>query len=185
MQWGHGFVEAGEVADLRCDLVGRGHRRIALVQSAHVHESVPGRRAGFRASRGRLGLGEDEAPVVILGADGPPDADAVAPDVPALLRWAVRQGSTALVVEVSTDAAEIRTAAVAAGLDVPGDLALVGLSGGPEQPRVSDLTELHIPRREMGQEAVRLLLRLLAAPQDAPLRSTLVCGLRTAATLGP
>lgn len=50
---------------------------------------------------------------------------------------------------------------------------------------MSDLAELRIPRREMGREAVRLLLRLLAAPQDAPFRSTLVCGLRDGATLGP
>ncbi|MGW3955776.1 LacI family DNA-binding transcriptional regulator [Streptomyces sp. NPDC004752] len=176
---------AGGTAAIVRALVERGHRRIALVQNDQVLECVPGRRTGFRACRSGLGLSEDDAPVLSLGTGVPTDSDVVVPDVPALLQWVARHGSTALVVEVSTDAAEIRSAAVAAGLDVPGDLALVGLSGTPEQPQVSDLAELHIPRREMGQEAVRLLLRLLAAPQDAPLRSTLDCGLRAGATLCP
>jgi DNA-binding LacI/PurR family transcriptional regulator len=176
----------GGTAAIVRDLVGRGHRRIALVQSAEGFEGIPGRRAGFRATRGTLGLTAQEAPVVTLGEDGSAaESDAAVPDVAALLRWVARHGTTALVVEVSTDAAKIRAAALAAGLDVPGDLALVGLSGTPEQPQVTDLAEIHIPRREMGQEAVRLLLQLLAEPQSAPLRSTLDCGLRPGATLGP
>jgi DNA-binding LacI/PurR family transcriptional regulator len=165
-------------------LAGRGHRRIALVQSAQGFEGIPGRRAGFRAARDSLGLSPDEAPVLTLGVPGlDVETDDVVADIPALLSRVARHGTTALIVEVSTEAAEIRRAAVASGLDVPGDLALVGLSGTPEQPQVSDLAEIHIPRRQMGQEAVRLLIRLLAEPDAAPLRSTLDCGLRTGVTI--
>jgi DNA-binding LacI/PurR family transcriptional regulator len=176
----------GTVAIVR-ELVGLGHRRIAFVQSADGFEGIPGRRAGFRASRAELGLSAQETPVLTLGvaAGPPPEADATVPTVADLLAWTASHGTTALVVEVSTDAVAIRAAAAAAGLGVPADLALVGLSGTPEQPQVSDLAELHIPRREMGQEAVRLLLRLLTSPESAPLRSTLDCGLREGATLAP
>jgi DNA-binding LacI/PurR family transcriptional regulator len=178
----------GGTVAIVADLVARGHRRIGFVQSAGGFEGIPGRRAGFRASRAELGLTAEETPVLTLGTLAPgaePEADATLPGIADLLQWTAAHGTTALVVEVSTDAAAIRAAALAAGLAVPADLALVGLSGTPEQPQVSDLAELHIPRREMGQEAVRLLLRLLATPAEAPLRSTLDCGLRTGVTLGP
>jgi DNA-binding LacI/PurR family transcriptional regulator len=184
------FVAAdyfGGTARIVRELTARGHRRIALVQSARGFEGIPGRRAGFRFAREELGLTADDAPVVTLGIPEPgaeQEAEAAVDDVPELLRWIERHGTTALVVEVSTDAAAIRAAALAAGRSVPGGLALVGLSGTPEQPQVSDLAELHIPRREMGQEAVRLLLRLLESPRSAPLRSTLDTGLRAGATLG-
>jgi DNA-binding LacI/PurR family transcriptional regulator len=174
----------GTVAIVR-ELAALGHRRIAFVQSADGFEGIPGRRAGFRASRAELGLSAQETPVLTLGvpAGTPPEADATLPTVAELLDWTAAHGTTALVVEVSTDAVAIRAAATARGLDVPADLALVGLSGTPEQPQVSDLAELHIPRREMGQEAVRLLLRILASPESAPQRSTLDCGLREGMTL--
>ena len=171
---------AGGTGEIVRELVARGHRRMAMVQHAGVRENVPGRRAGFRDCRGPLGLSEDDAPVVKFGV-----GDAEFTDVSALLRWVTGQSITALVVESSPDAVAIREAAIAAGLDVPGDLALVGLSGTPEHPQVGELAELHIPRREMGREAVRLLLRLLAEPDGhAPLRTTLKCGLRHGVTLG-
>lgn len=167
------------------ELTRRGHRRIALAQNAGADETIPGRRAGFRAARTALGLTAGEAPVVALGAADPDvAADATVPDIPALVRWVARHGTTALIAEDSTVAAEVREAAGRAGIHVPGDLSLVGLSGAPEQPRVTEIAEMSIPRREMGQEAVRLLLRLLADPESAPLRSTLKCGLREGSTLG-
>jgi DNA-binding LacI/PurR family transcriptional regulator len=176
---------AGGTAEIVRELVGRGHRGIALVQHAGIRETVPGRRAGFRDCREPQGLSEHDAPVITLGVESPADADAAFADVSGLLEWVTRSGTTALVVESSPDAVAIRAAALGVGLEVPRDLALVGLSGTPEQTPVGDLAELHIPRREMGREAVRLLVRLLVDPDEgAPLRTTLKCGLRHGTTLG-
>lgn len=160
---------AGGTGAIVRELVASGHRRIAYVRNAGVREFVPGRRAGFAECRAPLGLSEDDAVMVTFGDEFP--------DVKSLVEWVGRERRTALVVESSPDAVAIRAAA-------PGGLALVGLSGTPEQPQVGELAELHIPRREMGREAVRLLLRLLADPGDAPLRTTLECGLRRGATFG-
>ncbi|RKN08395.1 LacI family DNA-binding transcriptional regulator [Streptomyces radicis] len=176
----------GGTAAIVHELAARGHRRIAMVQSAHGHEGIPGRRAGFRRARAELGLSAADAPVLTLGE--PPlgvDSDGTLADATAAAAWAAGRGATALVVEDSTHAVHIRDAAERAGRSVPGDLALVGLSGAPERPGVADLAEISIPRREMGQEAVRALVGLLADPGAAPPRVTLDCSLREGPSLGP
>jgi DNA-binding LacI/PurR family transcriptional regulator len=159
------------------ELLARGRRRIAMVQNADVHEGIPGRRAGFRRARRRYRMTEQDLPVI--GYDPATDS----PET--VIERARRQHVDALVVEVSAVAPALRTAARRAGLRVPDDLALVGLSGSPELPGMATVAEMTIPRREMGQQAVSLLLRLLDEPASAPLRTTLRCGLREGRTLSP
>lgn len=179
-----GDYEQGTLDIVRA-IVGHGHRRIAMTLRSGSTEPLPGRRAGFRTARDQLGLGEQNAPVVVVGS-GPSDGlEPDLPDVAAVIAWARAEQITAIIAEDSAQAAELRVTAEQAGLRVPDDLSLVGLSGAPELPGVSDLTELLIPRREMGRESVRLLLRLLSRESAPPLRTTLTCGLRPGVTLGP
>ncbi len=157
-----------------------GHGRVGMVLQAGSDETVPGRRAGYRAGVER-NPGMDGTHLAVIGgtADG---ADEM-PDVGAVLDWAHEARLTALVVESTATAAEIRDAAAERDLAVPGDLSLVGLSGTPELAPARSITELSIPRREMGREAVRLLVALLADPVSAPVSTTLTCSLRDAGSL--
>jgi DNA-binding LacI/PurR family transcriptional regulator len=171
-------------------LAALGHSRVGLItQGATPDEPVAGRRAGFREGIARNpGL---EAHTAALGgsAGGAPitafadTASTVLADEGEAVRWLRETGETGLIVESSGAAVRIREAAARQGLFVPSDFSLVGLSGTPEVPGVAELTELSIPRREMGREAVTLLVRLLAKPSLSPVNVKLSCSLREAGTL--
>lgn len=171
---------AGDYVEGTAGLVGRavelGHRRIAMGQT-QAAEPIAGRQAGFRLARGRYGLTEEDTPMLLVGSA----PDRLSPH--AFVDELVRRRITAVVLESNGIAAEVRAAAEQRGLRVPRDLSLVGLSGAQFRPEEADLTELSIPRYEMGAEAVRLLLRLMADPAQAPLRTRLSCGIRTGSTL--
>jgi DNA-binding LacI/PurR family transcriptional regulator len=47
------------------------------------------------------------------------------------------------------------------------------------------LAQLEIPRREMGRQAVMILLELLQPDARAPIRITLPCGLHEGSTMAP
>jgi DNA-binding LacI/PurR family transcriptional regulator len=177
----------GGTAAIVRELAALGHRRIAFIQNAGAHEGIPGRRAGFRLARDELGLTCEDAPVLTLGspAAGGEGTEGHVTDVAAVIAETRRRQITALVVEVSADAPQIRAAARRSGIAVPAELAIVGLSGTPELPGMSTIAEMQIPRREMGREAVRLLLRVIDDPASAPQRTTLDCALRIGRTLGP
>lgn len=159
------------------EVVRLGHRRVALIFKAGREEPIPGRRAGFAEAVARLGLDPAEAALFTLGAE---DGLRSAPDAPSMINTLIENGITAALVEASETAVEINMAAERLGLIVPDDLSIIGLGGSDAAP---DLTEMHIPRHEMGQEAVRLLLTLLADPETAPVRTTLPCSLRRRGTL--
>ncbi|HET6293889.1 MAG TPA: LacI family DNA-binding transcriptional regulator [Kribbella sp.] len=174
-----------DYVDITASIVDRlaalGHSTIGLItQGVTPDEPVPGRRAGF--AQGAAGNPRLVAHTAALGgsADAAPT---VLADEREVLRWLRETGVTGLVVESSGAAVAIREAAAAEGMSVPSDFSLVGLSGTPEVPGVADLTELSIPRREMGREAVALLVRLLRDPARTPLHTTLSCSLREAGTL--
>ncbi len=175
---------AGDYVEGTAGLVGRavdlGHRRIAMGLTQE-HEPIPGRQAGFRLARQRYGLAEDDTPMLPLGVEPDGRSDRLTPD--AFLDEVARRGVTAVVLENNGIALTVRTAAERRGVRIPRDLSLVGLSGAQFRPEDADLTELSIPRYEMGAEAVRLLLRLMADPTQSPLRTRLSCGIRTGSTL--
>jgi DNA-binding LacI/PurR family transcriptional regulator len=175
---GAGYLET--TAAIVDRLAVLGHRRIGLlVQAGTPNEAVAGRRAGFQA-------GVDRNPAVgsqtaAFGSSAAGDPTGVA-DAGEALRWVRDRRLTAVVVESSAVAVELRAAAAATGLSVPDDFSLIGLSGSPEVPGVENLTELSIPRREMGREAVHLLVRRLASA-PGPLTVTLPCTVRDAGTV--
>lgn len=176
------FVAAdyrGAVAGIVDRLAGLGHRRIGMVEDTGAEEPVPGRRAGFAEGAARNGID----PAVAALGDGPTGSERL--EGPgAAVDWMTERGLTALVVEKSLDAVAIREAAAGRALAAPRDYSLVGLSGTPELPGVAEISELSIPRREMGRKSVDLLVQLLADPDAAPVRARLECGLREAETIG-
>jgi DNA-binding LacI/PurR family transcriptional regulator len=176
---------AGDYVEGTAELVGRavalGHHRIAMARALHP-ETIPARRAGFALARQRYGLSEADTPILPLAKDGESEpSDALTPN--RFLAEVVRRGITALVLENSAASVGLRSAAARRGLTVPGDLSLIGLSGAQFQLEGAELTELSVPRYEMGAEAVRLLLRLIDDPASAPQRARLSCGIREGSTL--
>ncbi|MGW6280760.1 LacI family DNA-binding transcriptional regulator [Kribbella sp. NPDC055071] len=176
------FTTTAAIVDQLAEL---GHRRIGLlVEPGSPNDAVAARRAGFQAGAARHPGLEPHTATFHPGSDPEAASAGVLPDLTSVVGWVRGQGLTAVVVETSQVAVELRTAAAQAGLSVPADLSLVGLSGRPELPGVESLTELSIPRREMGRESVRLLLELLAGT-PGPITKTLPCAIRDAGTIAP
>jgi DNA-binding LacI/PurR family transcriptional regulator len=125
--------------------VALGHRRLAFIGPGAGAESSADRLRGFRrvSPKGRHLLAVDRR----------------AADV---LEELVRHRVTAAFVEDLADAAALAEAAAARGLTVPGDLSLVAL-GDPSRPVPgdADYSGFHIPRKEMGRQAVDLLEAVL------------------------
>jgi DNA-binding LacI/PurR family transcriptional regulator len=158
---------ASGTSDATRALARLGHRRIAYIQGPGEHESTVDRRAGFARARRRAAAAD--SPIRTL------ERDAEAGRIVAEL---VASGTTAMIAESTAIASTLRNAARRRSIRIPQQLSLLDLGGSP----VGDgppLSTLDIPRREMGREAVRLLLRLLAEkPADGPLQVTLPCPVR-------
>lgn len=162
-----------------------GHRRIGMLQDPGAGEPVPARRPGFLDACRALGIAADDHPQYTVAAQRRGEAGVRVIGGPEeLITELTAAGVTALVVEQSSAAADVRDAAIRAGLRVPGDLSVVSLAVPPLITGPSDLAQLQIPRREMGQQAVGILLDLLR-PAAGPIRVTLPCGLEEGKTIGP
>lgn len=172
----------GATAAIVDRLVDAGHRRIGMIRNGYADEPIPGRRAGFEQGADAYA----DVTVSIAAMDDPSNtAIDFFDDAAAAADWTITHGLTALVVESSIAAVHIREALGERGLSVPADISLVGLSGTPEISSVADVTELSIPRREMGTKSVELLVQLLGDPTRRPVRATVPCGIRDAGTIGP
>lgn len=148
-------------------LAGMGHRRIAYIQGPGAHESTVDRRAGFARARRRVAAAD--SPIRTLERDA--EAGPILADL-------VSSGTTAMIAESTAIASTLRAVARRRSIKIPQQLSLVDLGGSPIG-NAPPLSTLDIPRREMGREAVRLLLRLLSGETvDGPLQVTLPCRVR-------
>lgn len=161
-------------------LTGLGHRRLAYLCAASPGEYSADRDAGFWAAIERHNL--DVADLVCpVGEDGLRSAQ---------VRWLLDQGATALVVHEAAVALDILAMLAQMGIDVPRDCSIAALSDPPNtglpQPGGQGelLTSFHIPRREIGQVATRMLLDHLAQPADEPQRIALPCTFAAGRTSG-
>lgn len=148
------YVGADYVSAVR-ELVERttalGHRHLAYVGSGTGAESSADRLRGFRegvAAHGVKGMHVATAQLDVL----------------------LESGVTAVFAEETADGAELVLAARKRGLSVPGDLSVLTLGAATRPaPAGVDLAGFHIPRREMGRRAVRLLAEVLehnTTPQE-------------------
>jgi DNA-binding LacI/PurR family transcriptional regulator len=140
-----------------------GHRKIALLSVAEENEPTLDRRAGYLAAARK-----HRRPPVLIVEDDP----AVA------LRATVGQQVTALLVESTAMADGVKAFAASQGITVPDDLSLVvlGDSDPTQQPSAhsvpqsnTDWSMFRIPRREMGVQAVRMLIELVGGGSPKPL----------------
>ncbi|TCN40363.1 DNA-binding LacI/PurR family transcriptional regulator [Kribbella orskensis] len=143
-----------------------GHERLAFVGPGEGAESSADRLRGFHqiASRG-LHLSP---------------ADRELGDV---LDELLARQVTAVFVEDLADAATIAEASRQRGLDVPGDLSVVALGDASRPvPSDADYSGFHIPRKEMGRQAVGLLEAILSG-EEAETQQLLSCELVEGSTL--
>jgi DNA-binding LacI/PurR family transcriptional regulator len=140
-----------------------GHRKIALLSVAEENEPTLDRRAGYLAAARK-----HRRPPLLVVEDDP----AVA------LRATLDQQVTALLVESTAMADGVKAFAASQGITVPDDLSLVvlGDSDPTQQPSAhsvpqsnTDWSMFRIPRREMGVQAVRMLIELVGGGSPKPL----------------
>jgi LacI family transcriptional regulator len=147
-------------------LVGRGHRRIALIdrhQDPFAPTRLGARQRGYRLALAEAGLAP--RPGYERVADFSPEAAAAA--LAELL--ALPRPPTAVFVGSDGQAMGVLDGARARGLRVPQELAVVGYNDIELAPYL-DLTTMHVPMRELGRRGAELLLRQLADPTAASRR---------------
>jgi len=138
-------------------LLGLGHRRIGFIGGRPDLESARLREAGFRQAMAAAGLSVDQALVRVGGyrtetAEGPARELLSQPNRP-----------TAVFAANDLSAIATMTAARSLGLTVPDDLSVIGFDNVPESAMASPpLTTIKQPLQQMGAEALRLLVDLIA-----------------------
>lgn len=137
-------------------LVGLGHRRIGMVTGRPDLISAELREQGYREALAAAGLDIDES-LLRLGAFDPDVARDAArelltlPEPPTAI-FAANDGTALVTLEV---AAEL-------GIDVPGRLSVVGFDNVPESAlAVPPLTTVQQPMRQMGHDAIAMLVDLI------------------------
>ena len=168
----------GRGAELAVEhLAGLGHRRIAHVDGGNG-AGAASRRSGYVRAMRRLGLSRHiriepgefteaagaEAAKRLVTTDDPPTAMFVANDLAAVGALSVLEGQ---------------------GLDVPGDVSLVGFDNSAlARLDAVPLTTIHQPRFEMGQLTMRALLDRIEGAAE-PTRHVLQPELVVRASTGP
>lgn len=154
-------------------LIGLGHRRIGYLGLAHPDEPDVDRAAGWHDRIAALDAAVEVRPIEVT---------------PGLLRE-LRHGQdlTAVVVENAESADRVMTAADAAGLRVPDDLSIAVLGDLPVRSLDHQLwTGFTTPRREMGLQAVQMLIqRLEGDAGETPRSHHVACGFEPGHTCGP
>lgn len=171
-------------------LLELGHRRVTMLTGPGVSTSTPHTRGnisgpmrsrGFRAAMRAAGVPAADAPVVSVGWDidsGYHGALQVLTGTDGSL-LPRRERPTAVFAVTDRSATGVLLAAARLGLDVPGDLSVVGFDDQESLAAnvVPALTTVALPHTAMGEKAVELLLALLADAVDPhePRRQYLPC----------
>ncbi len=152
-----GFDNRQAMAELATRVIGFGHRRIGVISAVRAtNDRARERVDGVRAAMAAAGLGEEamtliETPYLIENG-----ARAFARLMETRPRpSAVICGNDVLAVGALTRAREM-------GLSVPGDVSVTGFDDIELAQVVRPaLTTVHVPHRQMGQEAARMLTRMV------------------------
>lgn len=163
-------------------LISLGHRRIGMVTGRSDLVSAQLRERGYREAHAAAGIAV--APELLaLGAFDPEQAKDAART---LLR--LPEPPTAIFAANDLSALALLDVAGELGVDVPGQLSVVGFDNIPESAMAHPpLTTVQQPMRQLGHDAVAMLVALIAGEQldetHVILETTLVLR-RTTATLG-
>jgi LacI family transcriptional regulator len=138
-------------------LLGLGHRRIGYIGGRPDLESARLREAGFRRAMAEAGVAVDES-FMRVGGYRTETAEGPAREILGLA-----ERPTAVFAANDLSAIAALTAARDLGLRVPEDLSVIGFDNVPESALATPpLTTIAQPLRQMGAEAVRLLVDLIA-----------------------
>lgn len=146
-------------------LLGLGHRRIGFLAGRPDLESARLRERGYRGALAAARVDVDEDLIQTGGYDA---ATATEP-----ARWLLELDPRPTAIFAANDVTALETMAVARslGLRVPEDLSVIGFDNVPESALGDPpLTTVEQPIRQMGTDAVRLLLELLDDPSLPPAR---------------
>ncbi|GAB3445501.1 LacI family DNA-binding transcriptional regulator [Streptomonospora sediminis] len=178
---GADYVSAS--AEVAARIAAQGHRRVRYLRENDDAPASTDRERGVAEGARSAGL---ETAGLVERTDGG-DVDA------RLARWRA-DGVTAVITEETDTGAALSglTAAIArAGLSCPGDLslALLGTSdavAAQAAPALAGtISGFRVPLREMGRDAVRLLLDRIEGAPDARQHRLLACEAVPGATIGP
>nr|WP_240942171.1 LacI family DNA-binding transcriptional regulator [Planosporangium thailandense] len=162
----NGYVEGVEAPFISCDdraageaavrhLASLGHRRIGLISGPSRFLPVQRKLAGYRETMREL-FGESGEDLVELSLFGVEGGDAAAGRL-------LDRGVTAIVCGSDLMALGAIRAARSRGLDVPGDVSVVGYDGSPLMTFTDPpLTTIRQPVRDMSVAAVRALVDEIA-----------------------
>lgn len=140
------YVSASEKLVEKAALLG--HQRVAYVGTDSPLEALRDRRSGFARGVERCGLQST------MLSDGTAS--------PSMIFARVRETATAVFTETEGMAGALLAEAQRMDVDVPGQLSIVALDGHPEiEPPEARFTRFEIPRREVGAEAVEVLVRII------------------------
>jgi DNA-binding LacI/PurR family transcriptional regulator len=139
-------------------MVRQGHQHIAYLRPPENREATLDREAGYRLAHQQLGMPLIEQHI-FAG-----DAEEVTPQ---LIERFFAAGITAFLAENTPLVRRMLEIADQLGKSAPRDFSLALLGDHTEEINpVPDITTFLIPRKEMGKEAVRLLVDLLAHPDE-------------------
>jgi LacI family transcriptional regulator len=153
-------------------LLELGHRRIAMLTGRPDLRSARRRERGYRQAMATAGVPVDEDLVRVGAYDPMVSADAA--------RWLLTVPDPPTAVFAANDLSAIATIEVAAelGLRVPEDLSVVGFDNVPDSVvSAPPLTTVDQPIREMGRQAVKLLISLVRGEPVASDHVTLTTSL--------
>lgn len=157
-------------ADLIRDARKLGHRKVAYIGPSDGPESLTDRWRGVIK-----GLGGRQPTLHLSEGTG----------LDVLLREIAESGATLIVFTELADAIPFRRAALAAGLDVPGDLSIIVLSRHVRSDETGTrFTTYAVPREEMGRRAAEMLVAMLEDTGKAE-QILLACERTEGETVGP
>lgn len=158
-----------------------GHERIGFAGLSGLPEGMPGLYDGYRAALLCAGEGPRERDIMDFSTDEPEAALGYA-------RRFLGRADLPTAMFCKTDALALAFLEVAedVGIEVPGDLSVVGFNDLPGAARADPpLTTVASPRRLLGRTAVELLLTVAEKQPSEPQRRVLECHLRLRESTAP
>lgn len=175
-----GFDNRGSMAKMAREVLRLGHRRLALISAnLDTNDRASSRLEGIRDVLSEAGLNPQDLTVIETPYGIETGAEAFAQlmqsDAPPT---AVLCGNDVLAVGALGRAREM-------GLDVPGDVSIVGFDDIElAQVAFPKLTTVHVPHREMGRKAAQALISYLQEGIEI-VGEELICDLSLRDSLGP
>jgi LacI family transcriptional regulator len=161
-------------------LLELGHRRIGFLAGRPDLESARQREQGYRQALGAAGIGVDPD-LIRVG-----DYDLVTSEEPARQLLTLDDRPTAVFAANDLSAMQTLHVARTLGLDVPGDVSVVGFDNIPESALIEPpLTTIDQSIQEMGKQAVQLLIDVIEGHTEGPRQITLPTRLVVRQSSGP